>query len=207
MDAFDFIPATPAAWLRSGVLAPFVQAYWRYLTERQYASRTAKAYLCCVAHFARWSRRRRLVLSDLDQDLRLFVDEHLPRCNCPSPVRRNPGLVRSALRHLQVVLADAGVETDVRRADPIEAVLCRYGEYLRRARGLAQSTCFQRLKIVGTLVRQGRAATPSPDQLRRFIAQELARVSPASWGSVALHCAATCDSAHSKATESSICCR
>ena len=183
MDTFDFIPASP--WLRSGVLAPFVPAYWRYLTERQYAPRTAKAYLCCVAHFARWSRRRRLVLSDLDQDLRLFVDEHLPRCNCPPPVRRNPCLVRSALRHLQVVLADAGVETDVRRADPIEAVLCRYGEYLRRARGLAQSTCFQRLKIVGTLVRQARAATPSPDQLRRFIAQELARVSPVSGGSVA----------------------
>lgn len=185
MDAFDFIPATPAAWLRSGVLAPFVPAYWRYLTERQYAPRTAKAYLCCVAHFARWSHRRRFVLSDLDQDLRLFVDEHLPRCNCPPPVRRNPCLVRSALRHLQVVLADAGVETNVRRADPIEAVLCRYGEYLRRARGLAQSTCFQRLRIVGTLVRQAGAATPSPDQLRSFIAQELARVSPVSGGSVA----------------------
>ena len=62
MDAFESIPPTAATWLRSSVLAPFVPAYWRHLTEQRYAPRTARAYLCCVAHFARWSRRRQLVL-------------------------------------------------------------------------------------------------------------------------------------------------
>jgi len=128
------------------------------------------------------------VLSDLDQDIRRFVDDHLPRCNCAPRVQRSRHQVRAALRHLQVVLVDAGVEsveTDFLRADPIEAALHRYGEHLRRARGLAPSTCVQRLKIAGALVRKTATATPTPDQLRRFIAQELARVSPASGGAVA----------------------
>ena len=185
MDAFESIPPTAATWLRSSVLAPFVPAYWRHLTERQYAPGTARAYLCCVAHFARWSRRRQLVLGDLDRDLRDFVDKHLPRCNCALRVQRSRPQVRAALRLLQVVLADSGVETDVRRAGPIDAVLHRYGEHLSRARGLAPSTCLQRLRIVGALLRKAATPTPTPDQLRRFIAQELGRVSPASGGAVA----------------------
>jgi hypothetical protein len=126
-----------------------------------------------------------LCWADLDRDLRRFVDEHLARCNCAPRVQRSRPQVRAALRLLQVVLADSGVETDVRHAGPVDAVLHRYSEHLRQARGLAPSTCLQRLRIVGALVRKAAAATPTPDQLRRFIAQELARVSPASGGAVA----------------------
>jgi len=186
MDAFDSIHPTPAAWLRNSALAPFVPAYWRYLTERRYARSTAKGYLCCVAHFTRWSRRRRVALGDLAEDSNRFVDEHLPQCTCPYPAQRSRHQVRAALRHLELVLAEAGgVAKDVRRVTPIEEVLHRFDDHLQRARGLASSTRLRRLAIVGALVRKTNAPTPTADELRQFIAEELARVSPASGGSVA----------------------
>ena len=89
MDAFDSIHPTAASWLRSSALAPSVAAYWRQLTERHYAPSTARSYLCCLAHFALWIRRCRHPLDDLDHAIGRFIDEHLPRCTCPSPAHRD----------------------------------------------------------------------------------------------------------------------
>lgn len=185
MDALDFLHPTAALWLRDSALAPLVPAYWRYLTDRRYAQSTATAYLCCLAHFARWTRRKRHSLIDLDDDIRRFVDEHLPRCTCPSPARRCRHQVRAALRHLRVVLRNSGTKTDVRRSNPIEVALHRYDEHMQRAKGLTPSTRLRHLGIVGALVRKVGVVTPTAPQLRRFIAQELARVSPASGAIVA----------------------
>ena len=180
MVAFDSIHPVPAAWLRASALAPFVPAYWCRLIERRYAPSTARAYLCGVAHFARWSRRRRLDLGDLDRQAQRFVEEHLPRCACPYPVQRCRHQIRAALKHLQAVVPG----TRVHRVDPIEDELRRFDEHMQQAKGLAESTRLRRLTIVGSLVRQTASATPSADELRRFIAQELSRVSPASAGSM-----------------------
>jgi len=185
MDAFDFLHPTAASWLRGSALAPLVPAYWRHLSERHYAQSTARAYLCCLAHFARWVRRGRHSLDDLDHEISRFIDEHLPHCTCPSPTQRCRSQVRAALRHLRAVLGDSGIETRGRRADPIEAALHRYDEHMQQARGLTRSTRRQRLRIVGALVRKVAAVTPTADQLRRFIARELDRVSPASGGTIA----------------------
>jgi len=185
MDAFDSLHPTAASWLRASVLAPSVPAYWRHLTEQRYAQSTAKAYLCCLAHFARWIRRGRHSLDDLDHAIGRFIDEHLPRCKCPSPAQRCRHQVRAALRHLRVVLGNSRIATDRRPNDPIEEALQRYDEHMRQARGLAPSTRLRRLKIVNALVRAAAAVTPTTDQLRRFIDQELDRVSPASGGTIA----------------------
>lgn len=185
MDAFDTLHPTAASWLRSSALAPSVPAYWRYLTERRYAPSTARSYLCCLAHFARWIRRCRHPLDDIDHAIARFIDEHLPRCTCPSLAHRCRHQVRAALQHLRVVLGNSGIVTDRRRADPIEEALHRYDEHMQQARGLARSTRLRRLKIVDALIRKAAAVTPSAEQLRRFIAQELDRVSPASGGVIA----------------------
>jgi integrase len=185
MDAFDFLHPTAASWLRGSALAPLVPAYWRHLTELRYARSTARTYLCCLAHFARWVRRGRHSLDDLDSEINRFIDEHLPRCTCPSPVQRCRHQVRAALRHLRVVLGNSGIETGGRRGDAIDAMLYRYDEHMRQARGLARNTRLRRLAVVGDLVRSAAVVTPTADQLRRFIARELDRVSPASGGSVA----------------------
>lgn len=184
MDAYDSIHPLPAQWLRDSALAQFVPAYWCRLVERQYAPNTARTYLCAVAHFALWSRSRRLDFGALEQDAQCFVLEHLPRCACPSPVQRSRHQVRAALQHLQVVLSDAGIQAD-RRVDSLDGELRRFDVHMRDVKGLAESTRHRRLVIVRGLIGHTASVTPTADELRHFIAQEISRVSPASAGALA----------------------
>jgi len=185
MDAFDSIHPLPATWLRASVLAPFVPAYWCRLIERRYAPITARAYLCCIAHFARWSQRRQLDLGKLDQHTDRFVENHLPRCTCPYPVQRSRHQIRAALQHLQTILEDAGVRSAERHDDPIEDALRRFDEHMLQAKGLAESTRLSRLTVIRSLACQTAAILPTAEELRRFIAKEFSRVSPASASAVA----------------------
>lgn len=184
MDAYDSIHPLPAQWLRDSALAQFVPAYWCRLVERQYAPNTARTYLCAVAHFALWSRSRRLDFGTLEQDAQCFVLEHLPRCACPYPVQRSRHQVRAALQHLQVVLSDAGIQAD-RRVDSLDGELRRFDVHMRDVKGLAESTRHRRLVIVRGLIGHTASVTPTADELRHFIAQEISRVSPASAGALA----------------------
>ena len=109
----------------------------------------------------------------------------MARCVCPYPVQRSRHQIRAALKHLQAVLVDAGVQSDDHRVDPSEEELRRFDEHMQRAKGLAESTRLRRLAIVRSLVRQTASTTPTADELRHFIAQEISRVSPASAGSLA----------------------
>jgi integrase len=185
MDAFDSIHPVPAAWLRASFLAPYVPAYWCRLTERCYAPGTVRIYLCGVAHFARWSQRRRLDLGDFGRDAERFLDEHLPQCTCPYPVQRCRHQVRAALRQLQAVLADAGVQPTDHRLDPIEVELRRFDEHMLQAKGLAENTRLRRLSVVRAMLNQTASAMPTAGELRHFIAQELTRICPASAASMA----------------------
>ena len=192
MAAFDSIHPVPAAWLRDSDLAPFLPAYVRRLVDRHYATSTVRMYVYGVAHFARWTRRCRVDVRDLgDEVIQRFVDEHLPRCTCPSPVQRCRHQVRAALRQLLITLVDAGVLASCRRPDAIEDQLECFDVHMQQARGLAETTRVRRLSVVRSLLQFCAAgdsdamATPSADELRRFISQELSRISPASAGSLA----------------------
>ena len=104
MDAFESFHPVPAAWLRDSDLAPFVPTYVRRLVDRHYAASTVRNYVYGVAHFAHWACGHRVDLRHLaDEVVRRFIDEHLPHCNCPSPVQRCRHQVRAALRQLLVV--------------------------------------------------------------------------------------------------------
>jgi site-specific recombinase XerD len=192
VDAFDSIHPAPAAWLRDSDLAPFLPTYIRRLVDRHYATTTVRMYVYGVAHFARWTRRCRVDVRDLcDEVVQRFVDEHLPRCTCPSPVQRCRHQVRAALRQLLITLVDAGVLISRYRPDAIEDQLERFDAHMQQATGLAETTRVRRLSVVRSLLQFCAAsdsdamATPSADGLRRFIAQELSRISPASAGSLA----------------------
>ena len=194
MFTFEFIHPVPAAWLRDTDLAPFVPAFVRRLVDRRYAANTVRAYVYGVAHFAHWTRRCRVGVRDLsDEIVQRFIDEHLPRCTCQSPVRRSRHQVRAALHQLLITLVDSGVLISSRRPDAIENQLARFDAHMLQARGLAESTRIRRLSAVRSLLQfcvagdcdSDEMATPSADELRRFIAQELSRVSPASAGSLA----------------------
>lgn len=180
MDAFSSVSAISAEWLHNSVFAPFVAAYVDHLTSRQYAQGTTRAYLGCVAHFAHWSRGRSINLGDLGVLRKEFVQDHLPRCDCARRAQKCPHQVRAALSHLSTVLGHHGFTTITGPVDPNEAVLQRFDQYLEQAQGLAASTRHQRLRIVKSLIMRASSATPTAPELRHFIAQELARVSPAS---------------------------
>lgn len=191
MDMFDSFHPVPAAWLRESEFAPFVPAYVRRLVDRHYAASTVRVYVYGVAHFARWARCRRIGVRDLDSDVvQRFVDEHLPHCTCPPPVQRCRHQVRAALRQLLSALVDDGVLTCSRRPDAIEDQLERFDVHMQRSMGLAETTRVRRLRVVRSLLRfcadssSDAMTIPSADELRRFVAQELSRVSPASAGSL-----------------------
>jgi len=187
MNALDSIHPVPAAWLRDSVLTPFVPAYWRSLVEQHYSVATARQYLCGVAHFARWMRRGGLAVCDLEDDVvRRFLDEHLPRCACPSPVQRCRHQVRAALRHMLALIENSGTLTKSHAPNAVEDELRRYDEYMRHARGLAENTRVQRLHILRAFLQKNCGSnsrgltSPTPDDLRRFITLQLQRWSPAS---------------------------
>ncbi|CAN7629618.1 tyrosine-type recombinase/integrase [Acidovorax sp. LjRoot66] len=183
MDVFDALTELAAARLRVSALAPFVQPFWDRLNEQRYSPGTARQYMNCVAHFAHWLRRRRVSLQTLDQHVVAFVDEHLPRCTCAAPVQRSRNQVRAALHHLLAVVCASGVQQDSRQSSLIDEQLLRFDEHLLHAKGLVGSTRLRRTKIIHALLSMtSNSTTPSADELRQFLAQELSRVSAASGG-------------------------
>lgn len=183
MNVFDTLTEPAASRLRASALAPFVQPYWDRLSEQRYAQNTARQYLNCLAHFAHWSRRRRLRLQALDRQAEDFINQHLPRCTCLAPVQRSPNQMRSALGYLTAVVRASGVQQEARHVGPAEDQLQRFDEHLLQVKGLAASTRLRRIAIVRELLSMtANSATPSAEDLRQFLAQELSRVSPASGG-------------------------
>ncbi|WP_316157457.1 tyrosine-type recombinase/integrase [Cupriavidus sp. BIC8F] len=182
MDTLPSLHAAPASWLRDSVLAPYIGGYCQYLVRRGYADHTVRMYLYCVAHFARWIRRRRIAACDLTDDVvRRFITEHLPRCTCPPPVRRHGRTVRAALRHLLIALDEAGLLRKEQVIAAIDDELRRFDDYMNRARGRARSTRMQRLSILRCFLQQSHGAgSPTQDELRRFIDRQLRRLCPGS---------------------------
>jgi site-specific recombinase XerD len=183
MDVFDTLTEPAASRLRASALSPFVQPYCDRLSEQRYSQHTVRQYLNCLAHFAHWSRRRRLDLRAVDRHVADFVDHHLSRCTCAAPVQRSHHQVRAALRHLTTVVRAAGVQEHDHHVGPVDEQLRRFDSHLLHTKGLAGSTRLRRTAIVRALLSMtAGAATPSAEELRRFLAQELSRVSAASSG-------------------------
>lgn len=192
MDAFESFHPVPAAWLRESDLAPLIPAYVCRLVSRHYAANTVRMYVYGVAHFAHWARGHGIDLQHLcDAVVRRFIDDHLPHCTCPSPVQRCRHQVRAALRQLLITLADTGGLINSDQPDAVEEQLQRFDRHMMHARGLAETTRIRRLGVVQALLRfravddPDAMAAPSADELRRFIALELVRISPASASSLA----------------------
>jgi site-specific recombinase XerD len=186
MDVFDGLTDLAASRLRASTLAPYVQPFWDSLTRQRYSRNTARQYLNCLAHFALWSRQRRFDLRALDRHAADFIDQHLPHCNCAAPVQRSRPQMRAALRYLTTVVRTAGVQQDDRHVGPVDQQLRRFDDHLLHAKGLAGSTRLRRVTTVRAMLSMtSSAVTPSADELRQFLTQELSRVSAASGGATA----------------------
>src|SRR5215467_15941853 len=83
----------------------YYAAYCSHATNRSHihlgsvCSLTRHIYLCCVAHLAHWMASDGHLAKQIGEPaINRFLAEHLPRCTCPHPVRRNHNHHRSALK-------------------------------------------------------------------------------------------------------------
>lgn len=185
MDSIPRLHIAPRIWLLESVLAPHIDAYVEDLKLDEYAGTTINTYVGCIAHFARWTEQCRLELSQIGEDaVARFLAEHLPHCDCPSPVCRTLHDLRPACRHLLRVLRDHEVIVKPEPApkhDDIEHELRGFDEHMHHVRGLAPKTRRDRLRIVRGLLHERFAEQPlelsalQPDDVRQFVAEQLAR--------------------------------
>ncbi|MBJ6719543.1 hypothetical protein I2750_04605 [Bacillus sp. PR5] len=140
----------PQAWLSSSVLSSYQDSYVTRLREDRYAHNVIRVYLASVAHFARWLSEERVDLSSLNTAvLDRFLNNHLPVCSCPPPVRRTRYELRTAIRHLLRLLESEGVIRSAGKQDGLSRELAAFDAYMRDVAGLAETTRRQRGLIVG----------------------------------------------------------
>lgn len=156
MNGLTPLRPQPQAWLWRSVLSPFAERYCDYLLERGYAPSTVNRYVKCVAHFAHWVAKRRIPAARVDYRLvNSFVANHLSHCTCPDPIPRSAVDVRAALQHLLVVLGVRAFPWFLRdEPDAIRDEVCRFIQHLEDVCGLADSTRYQRGRIVRDFLRQ-----------------------------------------------------
>jgi len=142
MKSIITLHATPNAWLTNSVLAPHLGAFIAHLQQGRYAAKTTRGYVAGIAHFAYWITQSKLPVEALDEHtVKQFLNDHLPRCDCPTPVMRTHRDLRAALGHLLRILRQQGViaETSA-HSDYIAEELYRYDQYMFKTRGLSAGT-------------------------------------------------------------------
>jgi len=193
MNSTRQLHSRPMDWLHEGQLAPYVDAFTHYLSERLYAPHTIDTYLSCIAHFARWMSQCRLDAHCIDEDVvQRFLKNHLPQCACARPVHRTRNNLRAALRHLLVVLrAEAVIIEPIWGTTPIEEELRRFDDHMNHVRGLAPATRSMYLCTVRRLLLEQFGSRPvvlsaiMPEDVRRFVASQCELYStPGSAGSL-----------------------
>ena len=176
--------SSPEAFLLASVLAPHMGAYSAHLQSGRYASSTIHGYILGLVHFATWMAQDKLSVDLLDEiAINRFLVEHLPHCDCPSPVKRDIFDLSAALGHLLIVLRERGVviEPSAPTGD-IADELSRYNAYMRNVRGLSVATCRGRLRTIQRLLLHKFKDLPiemqalQPNDIRQFIANQLKRV-------------------------------
>lgn len=179
--------------LAASQFAPHVHTLLDYFSERRYAPHTIDTYLGCIAHFAYWMNRHRLAVRRLDEGVvERFLQEHLPSCECPRPVRRSRIDLSAALGHFLAVLRSQGVVGEPARvATPVDEELQRFDEHMDHVRGLAHQTRTLYLRTVRRLLEEQFAkqrvvfCALTVEDVRRFVVSENERyTTPASFGSV-----------------------
>jgi len=181
MDSIVFSRTKPGDWLARSVLAPHVDAFQVRLRLGRYSVHIERSYTAAIAHLARWMMQCCLPLTHLDErSVEQFVGQHLPHCDCPSPVSRDRRSTSAACGHLLVVLRERGaIARPAIPTGPIEEELRRYDAHLRDARGLTEGTRRGQLHSVRRLLLYKFADGPvqiaqlQPEELREFINQQL----------------------------------
>lgn len=188
MDIIESLHPTAKAWLLNSALAPHLESYCAHFSLGRYAATYSVACVAGLAHFARWMTQCGLVVEQLDaHKVEQFLNEHLPCCDCPKPVKRDHGTLRAALGHMRAVLLEQGViHAPPAPTGEIADELRRYDDYMDKSRGLSEGTRRSALCTVRQLLLYAFAGRPvviaelKPDDVRKFIAERLNKVATTS---------------------------
>lgn len=170
------------------LLTDHLPAYRMYLVDRGYATTYIDHCTAEVKRLNQWMAQSCRRLCDLDENLIAeYLGQRVPRRGV-AVVGRRRDANHPPLVHLMVVLRTAGV-VQPRAADgtSVGEELRRFDGYLLNARGLAQSTRENTLRIIGRLLRGtfGGDAIKfdaiTPEHVRSFVAEQAkTHVTPAS---------------------------
>ena len=129
-----------------GVLEPYALDYKFDLSNGRYASSTNRAYLCCVGHFANWIMAEKIQLEAINDSAgRRFIEEHLPRCQCPPPRIRSRKTNNAALSLLYRIIRPSGAHCTSDELTPVREEMINFDRYMDNVRGLALRTRHQRV--------------------------------------------------------------
>ena len=110
MDSIRSLHPLARAWLLDGPLSLYVEAFEALMERGRYAEGTVATDLRALAHFAHWMTRCRLAADQIDESLvELFLDSHVPRCDCHATALRTHGDLRASLVHLLALLREQQV--------------------------------------------------------------------------------------------------
>ena len=172
-DHFLSNPLAQERW-HSGPLGPHVDAFARQLQELGYASATRRQKLGLVAAFSRWLQRRKLLATEVDEQI---VVKYLGRWGRLGDSTTLADLLE-ALREAAVVPRPTweGGETQLERLER------EFGQYLAVERGLSQATLKNSLPFVRSFLAHRFGSSPivmddvrTPD-VTRFLLRKLQTV-------------------------------
>ena len=138
-----------------------IEPFLKHLRAAGYAERTLRKKRTVARAFARWTRRKQIVLNDLN-------DGHIAAFVARSP-RRRKAHVKFELAVMRLFFGylrgHAGLQRPPSQADvsAADALLQNYKDYLRKDRGLTENSCLStcRSSVISSPPRpHKRAASP-----------------------------------------------
>jgi site-specific recombinase XerD len=145
------LPPAIRGWILDGDAGSSANAYLHLLRDRGYARSTINNYLGGVAHFFHWLANKGVGIEAVDEKLiGLFLDRHLPICDCAVFCRRGRRSMQAALmRLLELLRASGRIEPRASTGSvAINRELQDFEQYLTHICGLAPATCYTRLRRV-----------------------------------------------------------
>lgn len=175
---------------RPWVLSERVNSFELYLQTRGYRSSTRRAYLASLRHFVSWLETGDGWGRRVDcEAVRIFLQEHLPVCRCPEPVRKHVKTVRAALNQFLLLQGEPRVLPIAEQTSPqIETAVERFDQYLRDVCGQSEATRWYHRRHAREFLswlsdgRQLSLAQITPEALCRFVTDKAGGCRPGSTG-------------------------
>src|SRR3954452_7169933 len=141
--------------IRPNLLGDWIALYVAYLHVRGHPPGVIQQYAQAVEHLGAWLGSEHIAIEAVTRaTIDSFLDDHLPRCQCPTPAATCLYQVRAALAHLTHV-PGVGLSS----AEPasarhsVDVAVEHYVGYLRDICGLAESTCTYRARYAREFLR------------------------------------------------------